>query len=136
MSELRDDKIIEKRLRCPLCYAVFARVWSPSRQIHIFACHFCKVAIAETDPFVGRWEELTVQGTAPCPNCDTTMRAFWTSTGYKQLRCPKKNCQARIESSSPDRKADTQLFGADGEPLQARGIDRPITTPDDLGPTQ
>ena len=130
-------KIKGKIPHCPLCHAVFARIWSPSRNIHLLACRFDKIAIAENDPFVGRWDEALKGEVIPCPACDYPMRYFATSTGYMQAKCPKKKCQAKVENSVPDRqKDDTLIYDAKGNPLGLGGIDRPIATPEKLGTMQ
>lgn len=136
MSEkLKTIKLNDKPVRCPLCIGWFKRIWSVSRKAYLLACHFDAIAIVETDPCVGRWEELYARGEKIlCPACDHTMRYFCTSTGYMQAKCPKKKCRAKIENAQPDRKAGVTFLNAQGDPVAPpTGVDRPIASPENPG---
>lgn len=97
-----------------------------------FMCYFCKIAIMANDPMVGQWERVYAQGEKIfCPNCDHEMRFFCTSTGYVQMKCPMRKCQAKMETTLPDRKeGETALFDDTGAIIAPLGIDRPVATPD------
>lgn len=99
-----------------------------------FFCHFCKIAIACNDPFVGRWEEAYAKGEKiMCPACDHEMRFFATSTGYMLAQCPVKKCRSRMELSAPDRSKDAanqQLFDSAGNPIALPNVNDAIATPE------
>ena len=106
-----------------------------------FLCHFCKIAISCSDPFVGRWEEAYSKGEKiTCPRCDYEMRFFCTATGYMQAKCPVKKCGAKMETAEPDRKKQDKelatLFDEHGREIALPGVDRPIASPSDLSAGQ
>lgn len=126
-------KLNDKPIQCPLCLGWFEKKWNPVRKMEFLFCHFDGIAIAASDPFVGRWEEFyALSGDVMnCLACDHKMRFFGTSTGYVQFKCPKKKCQAKIERVAPDREAGTKLVNRQGQEIDTTGIDRAISTPDD-----
>jgi hypothetical protein len=132
---------VKKPIRCPLCRAVFDVKYLPLRD-HAPAlfCHFCQIVIMANDPFVDRWEEAYSKGEKVyCPACEyrgdkQEMRFFATATGYVQFKCPRKKCQAKMESMAPDRKKDEKLLlDKEGNPIQLPNVNKPIATPDDPG---
>ncbi len=107
----------------------------------VFLCHHCKIGIACNDPFVGHWEEAYAKGEKiMCPACDHEMRFFCTSTGFVLAQCPVKKCRARMQISTPDRKAvdakSTKLYDENGRELALPNIDRAISAPNDMSDAQ
>lgn len=103
-----------------------------------FMCHFDKIIIMANDPMVGRWEEVYAKGEKIlCPACDHEMRYFCSSTGYMQAKCPVKKCQAKVETTNPDRLYnEAPLTNSAGEPIALPGVNRAIATPEAPGLTQ
>lgn len=132
MNKKIPEPIKHINVRCPLCFAVMARNWIPSRKAEALLCHFCKITIMANDPFVNRWEEVYNKGEKMgCPACGHEMRFFCTATGYMQMKCPVKKCQTKCENSMPDRKeGETALVDKYGEPISLPSVDRAVATPE------
>lgn len=104
-----------KAPRCPLCHAMMVRDRDSIRGIEVWACHYDKIAINVTDPFVGKWERAAKEK-IECPNCTRAMRLFFTMTGFVLAKCPK--CKTTIKESNPDRL----LKLPKGDPNAAAGL--------------
>lgn len=106
---------------------------------YVFSCHFCKIACACNDPFVGKWEMVyALVGKEECLSCGTEMRFFCTATGYAQLACPAKKCRAKIERSLPDRLKQEAVMLVDdkGEPIDLPNVRGAVATPQQLSEAQ
>jgi hypothetical protein len=117
-------RLDDSKVRCPLCHVHMEERWDQHRKMRVLVCHNDRVAIAKSDPFVGKWEEGLKGDKVPCPACDGPMRFFCTSTGYVKARCTAKGCGAEIASAQPDRP-----LGATVIPPASKGegqIDRPV----------
>ena len=100
-----------------------------------FFCHFCRITVMANDPFVGRWEEAYAMGEQVfCPSGkhpDQVMRFFATATGYVQFKCPRKDCQAKMETKQPDRReGEEALYDAKGERIALPGVNGAVATPE------
>lgn len=112
MRNFQFNRVMESPPRCPLCFRPMENAYDPVRKINILVCHHDKIAIATTDPLVGSWERKAEK--IPCPNCNATMRVFFTSTGYMQSFCPKKGCGCQVKSANPDRLTMPGALTGDG----------------------
>lgn len=119
MTEVSFKKIMENPPRCPLCFGVMKVKHEPLRKIWILHCERDDIAIAVTDPLVGKWEEKMEK--IPCPNCGTHMRVFFTSTGFMKALCPAKKCGCTVRGSNPDRLAMAPALRLDGMDTQKEG---------------
>lgn len=112
---------MENPPRCPLCFGPLKVKHEPLRKIWILHCEKDDVAIAVTDPSVGKWEEKMEM--IPCPNCATAMRVFFTSTGFMKAKCPNRKCGCSVRGSNPDRLSmpDAPALTGDGIEKGERG---------------
>ena len=115
------NKIRTSPPRCPLCFSPMELKYDPLRKIEILVCHRERIAIAVTDPLVGKWEEKMEK--IPCPNCNQHMRVFFTSTGFMLSKCPSAKCGCTVRGSNPDRLAmpDAPALTGDGLKEEERG---------------
>jgi len=95
---------------CPLCNKRMEPRWDPVRRINILVCHRDRIAIAVTDPLVGKWQDGKEK--IPCPNCGKEMRLFFTSTGFLMGKCP--SCKCTIKGANADRKDMPGALKLDG----------------------
>ncbi len=108
------NKIMQKPPRCPLCLKPMENAFDTVRRINILVCHRDEIAIAVTDPLVGRWEEKREK--IPCPSCNADMRIFATSVGFMKAKCPKKGCGCTVKGMnvSADTKTMAPALKIDG----------------------
>ena len=110
--------------RCPLCGTPMSVEFDSIRNIKVFACHKERIAVAVTDPLVGRWEEKR-EDVVPCPMCDTNMKLFFTSTGFLMAKCPRKKCGAIVKSSNVDRLSMKGALSLDGVKVDPKNTETP-----------
>jgi hypothetical protein len=100
-------------VRCPLCHGFLERHFDKVRAMFVLICEIDKIGIAAGDPFVGKWEQayekLGEDEKLRCPQDDSVMRFFCTSTGYMKFKCAKKKCGVAMALSEPDRDKATNL---------------------------
>jgi len=108
------NQIMQKPPRCPLCLKPMENAYDSVRKVNILVCHRDEIAIAVTDPLVGKWEEKREK--IPCPNCNADMRIFATSVGFMKAKCPKKGCGCTVKGMnvSADTKTMAPALKSDG----------------------
>lgn len=111
-KEVNFNTIMARPPRCPLCYTPMEVKWDPLRKINILVCLKDEIAIAVTDPLVGKWEQKAE--VIPCPNCDTPMRVFFTSVGFMKAKCPSRKCGCAVKSANVDRLKMPGALTGDG----------------------
>lgn len=133
MSAIKPPKY-RKPPQCPLCLRDMVHGYEDIRKKYVFACHVCRIMIEQSDPLVDKWKDK--KDPVPCPNCDSDMRVFFTSTGYMKAVCPKKKtCGCAVVRWEPDSTVERikkEIVDARGIPLTAaehKHIERTIAPP-------
>ena len=120
------NKLIKNPPRCPLCGRTMAVDLDRVRNIKVFACHFDRIAVAVTDPLVGKWESKREEKIlCPMPGCEANMKVFFTSTGFIMAKCPRKKCGAVMKGSNPDRFDMKPALGLDGVKVDPLDTEKP-----------
>ena len=128
MKDMIDfNNLMKAPPRCPLCHTPMTVEYDTIRNIKVFACHKDRIAIAVTDPLVGKWESKREENIpCPMPGCGANMRVFFTSTGFMMAKCPKKKCGAVMKGSNPDRFTMKPALGLDGVKVDPKNTDKPL----------
>jgi hypothetical protein len=104
------EKIVAPQ--CPFCRMKMLEdvVRKNGKKIWIWVCHRDKIAVAQTDPCVGKWDDPKRE-IVPCPNCNANMLTFFTSTGYFLAKCPKTKCRCSVTMTDVKDPVETKQVG-------------------------